>query len=458
MNKRSITKWGINIIVPILILFIPTTEAFTTDIRTFFAITIFAIILIATENLPTAATALILPISYILILNIPASAVFAPWSLEIPWLIVSGFIITSVLNKTGLMKRLAYSAIVITGGSFKGILFGLLVTGAVASLLIADVVAKAVLIGALGLSICNALDLKLGDKAASAVAATSWVAVSGTSYLVYTGSTNTLVPFGIASEVGVAIPSYVEYLKHMFVPQMFYIVVCMIIIFIVFKPEKKIESKLYFAAEKAKLGKISKDEWKIIIISLLLIISIVTSSIHGVSVGWLFVIAVFIMFLPGINVASEKDFASIKFPFVLFVTACLCIGVVSNILGVGQFLSDIFSSFLHGSPTQTLGGIWALSWTTNFALTPLAAYSAFTVPFVELANSLDINPVAVVYTMIQGLENVIFPYEYAGVLVIFGFGMISFGKCCKYLALKSLAGIACLFVFFIPWWNIIGIL
>lgn len=83
MNKKTIIKWGINILIPVLILLVPTTELFTSDMRTFFAITAAAIILIATENIPTGATALILPIAYIIFLGIDAEVAFKPWSMEI---------------------------------------------------------------------------------------------------------------------------------------------------------------------------------------------------------------------------------------------------------------------------------------------------------------------------------------------------------------------------------------
>lgn len=458
MSTKNIVKWAVNIIIPLLILFIPTSETFTKDIKIFFVITIFAIILIATENIPMGATALLLPISYVLLLKVPTNVAFASWSLEIPWLIIAGFLITAVLEKTGLMKRLAYNSILLAGGSFKGIIVGMLITGTVMAFLIADVAAKAVLMGALALSICKALDLKLGDKAASAIAAAAWLAVSGTSYFVYTGSTGNLVPFGIAMTADVATPSYIAYMGHMLLPQLIYTILCTIAIFILFKPEKEILSKDYFKQEKAKLGKITANEIKVVVISILLVVSILTSSYHGIGVGWLFVMAAFVMFLPGINLAEQKDFAQVKFAFILFVTACLCIGIVSNFLGVGQFIASIFEPLLRGSAAKSLGGIWILSWVTNFALTPLAAYSAFTVPLVEIGRSLGIDPLPVIYTMVHGLENVLFPYEYAGVLVIYGFGMMSYGKAVKFLAVKSALSLIAILVIFIPWWMIIGLL
>lgn len=155
-------KWACSILLPILIMLIPTTEAFTPTIRAFMAATIFMIAMIATEVVPMPAVALFLPVMYIVFFKVPSRVVLAPWTIEIPWLILCGFLVSTVLVKTGLMRRVAYQCILAMGGKFGGIVWGMLLIGAVVSLLIADCVAKAVLLGTLGLGMCKVLNLELG--------------------------------------------------------------------------------------------------------------------------------------------------------------------------------------------------------------------------------------------------------------------------------------------------------
>ncbi len=99
-----------------------------------------------------------------------------------------------------------------------------------------------------------------------------------------------------------------------------------------------------------------------------------------------------------------------------------------------------------------------LGFIINFALTPLAAYSAFAVPLADMAVSLGLNPTVVIYALIQGLEQVIFPYEYAPVLIVFGMGMASAKNYMKYNAMRALVAFICLFVVFVPWWKFVGLI
>ena len=50
-SKKSLISWIVTLGLPILILLIPTSEAFTGDIRMFFAITLMGIATL--QNLPT---------------------------------------------------------------------------------------------------------------------------------------------------------------------------------------------------------------------------------------------------------------------------------------------------------------------------------------------------------------------------------------------------------------------
>ncbi len=103
-------------------------------------------------------------------------------------------------------------------------------------------------------------------------------------------------------------------------------------------------------------------------------------------------------------------------------------------------------------------GVWGLGFVSNFILTPLAAYSTFTLPVVEMTALAGIDHMPVIYTFVHSLEQVIFPYEYAPVLLIFGFGLVPFKDFVKYNAIKVVLSIICIFLVYIPYWNLIGLL
>lgn len=143
-------------------------------------------------------------------------------------------------------------------------------------------------------------------------------------------------------------------------------------------------------------------------ISLLLAVAVATSSYHGISVGWLFVIAVFIMFLPGIKLAEAGDFKQVNFPFLLFAVACFSIGTVANYLGVGSVIAQLVYPLIKGS-------------------------------------------------FINSLTQVGLPYESAPVLIIFGYGMTTMKSFAKYCTIKAIIGLLCILLIFIPYWMLIGL-
>jgi hypothetical protein len=89
----------------------------------------------------------------------------------------------------------------------------------------------------------------------------------------------------------------------------------------------------------------------------------------------------------------------------------------------------------------------------NFLLTPLAAITTMTSPLAELGLKMGMDPRMLYYSFAYGLDNLIFPYEYAVPLYFFSTGFIVFKDFVKVMAVRLvLAGIFVSFVA-IPYWK-----
>ena len=168
-SKAGVIKWIVSFAIPIIIALAPVSETFTAPIKWFSVITVFFICLIATEVLPMFVVSVAIPVTYIVFLHVDPKIAFGPWAIEVPWLILGGFIMTMALEKTGLLKRMAYRIILLCGGRFNGILFGFMILGSLTSLIITDNSAKAIMFGALAVGIGRAFDLEFGGRTASAL-------------------------------------------------------------------------------------------------------------------------------------------------------------------------------------------------------------------------------------------------------------------------------------------------
>lgn len=90
-------------------------------------------------------------------------------------------------------------------------------------------------------------------------------------------------------------------------------------------------------------------------------------------------------------------------------------------------------------------------------LTPLAAVSSLSLPWTEIAHQLNMNPLPMLYSFLYGLDQYIFPYEYALYMYIFGTGYITPKHMFKGLGLRIVFVTAGLLLQ-IPYWKLIGLL
>lgn len=66
VNRKSLISWIVTLALPIIILLIPTTEAFTSDIRTFFAITLMGIAMFCFDEMDNAIAGILMMLLYIM--------------------------------------------------------------------------------------------------------------------------------------------------------------------------------------------------------------------------------------------------------------------------------------------------------------------------------------------------------------------------------------------------------
>ena len=64
VNRKSLISWIVTLALPIIILLIPTTEAFTSDIRTFFAITLMGIAMFCFDEMDNAIAGILMMLLY----------------------------------------------------------------------------------------------------------------------------------------------------------------------------------------------------------------------------------------------------------------------------------------------------------------------------------------------------------------------------------------------------------
>ena len=402
LDWSYLLKWAIIILCPLLILCVPVNEMFTWPVKMFFVITLLAILLFALETIQQTAVAILLPIAYVVFQIAPSTVAFSPWTGNIPWMMMGGLILANILQSIGLLKRIAYKCIILTGCSYKGIIYGIGLAGLVLNVMIP---AQATIpLAALAFGICQAMGLKK-SKAAAGIMLSAGLAALLPNYLFL--NPNLLIVYGVGETVvGPSGVTWAGFLYHNAPVILFYVVMFWITTKL-FKPETAVNGKEWFIAEYEQLGAIKKEEKKGVLICFLLFIGLITQPWHKIEVAWVFA----------------------------------------------------FMPMLEGrSVTFVLVFMWLLCMLVNFILTPLAIGATFAVPLTQIALSLGINPEVMWLTICHGYDQILLPYEYPLYMLFFSFNLVYLKEFVKLFGVKIIVKLIFFVCILLPYWNLIGFL
>lgn len=441
-------------LLPAVMFLIPTNDIFTGQLRLFFVMTLIAIISFATDSLPQTGVALALPILYIITGLAEGATAFAAWLNYVPWMLIGGLILAVILEKTGLLKRTAYHCILLTGASYKGMIWGLTLTGVILNLFILD--NACIPMAALSYGICRALELKPGKASGGIMISAALASLLPLNYLY---STNIMILLGFGESAGG--PKSVGWFEivHHQAPMVLYTIIMAFLCTIIFKPSEPINGKDYFRGELAKMGKMSSQEKKSLVILILLFTFLLTSNTFGIDAAWGFAVIPCLFFLPGVDLATPEDIKKVNWGFIFFVTACLSIGNVAGALGIGQLVANMALPVLSGKSYYLFYlFVWVLFFLMNFLMTPMAMMAAFTQPLTEICLNLGIEPMTLYYIISSGIDQIVLPYEYALYLIFFSFGMIRVADFAKIMSMKIVVNFALVFGLLIPYWHMMDMI
>ena len=447
MSERS--KWAIALLVPLLVGLIPTSASFDLRIKLFFVCTLFPILLAAFELVPMIIYALLFPLLYIFVVGVDPAIAFKPLTIHIPYLIVGGMMLSLALEETKLLNRIAYGILSLTGKSFSGLVFGIMLIGFVLCFLIPDIATRTIVLATFVYGMCRSLNLAPGSPAGAALMITASFAALNSAYNYYLNQA--YFPWGAADlEI-----DFMHYIGLFMIPQTVFFFLSSLIIVGLFKPERQLETRDHFRQKLADLGGITGAE----IFSLSLIcLTLFLCAWRTDVIGWIFCASASILYLPIVGIGKRESLAKVNYPLFFFASGCMAIGMTGGATGGGAFIAELATPLLSGSEEYTIGMLWAFGALVNFVVTPLAGQAAFALPVARIAENVGLDPNIGVFAFVQGLEQVLMPYENVLVLIVFSYGYIGMKDFVKGYGGKMLLNILCLMTVGIGYWKIIGAL
>ncbi len=449
-------KWLIAIGIPAILYFIiPQTEAVSLEMRKFFVVTAWAILTWAMNLLPVYISGLLLTVGAILWGVAPATVVMGPWTGSVVWLSLGGLTLSVIFEKSGLMNRIAYFFIVKSGGSYKGIVTGLVLSGIVIGLLVPNMTGRVALYCALCYGIYMALKIPNNSNTAAGIMFAGFVAAIAPSWMYLSASENLQLVNSYLQEIGKDV-SWMEYFISNFPVMLLWLIALLVMIRFMFKQDAKIDGKEYFKEKYKALGKMSTKEIKFLIILLGLVVAIIFS---GIDPGWLFTIAVVVCFIPGIDVGKPEDLKDVNFTMVFFVAATMSIGNMSNSVGVADLVSSLMMPVLQNINNL---GMFVVTWfvgvIVDLMMTPLAGMASFSPLFISIAENLGLSVVGTTFSFVWGVEQLFFPYEWALFLILFSYDVFDMKKAIKFCTGRTVLSLIFLVALMYPYWMVTGFL
>lgn len=453
-NKR-IFFWLVTFITPLILLLLPTSEHFTSQHKMFLAITAWTILMFAFELVDNYIPCVIMPFLYIITGVAPWDLAFAGWYQSIPWQVIGIFLLVNALLRNGLLTRIAYACILKTKCTYKGILWGMYLFGLVFNLFLPG--GSCVAMATFAFGICSSLGLKR-SKTAAGITLAGAMGYLMPGFFIYV-PTNFGLLISVASSVDSSITmNFAKFLMHnaIFIPFGFLMIE---VIARMFKPDVPIDSKELFLQKRAALGPMSRDEKISTVAILIIFLYIITANIHKQDMAYIFVLLPAVLSFPVFGVVTKEDIDTINFKFVFFLVTCMSIGFVASSTGISASLIETILPYMKEMGTYgIIATTWVIAVLANFVLTPLAAMASFGVPLTNIALSLNMEPYSLLYAFNYGLDQVLFPYEYAIYLIYFSFGMLTMKDFIKFFSTKMLLSFLFLMILVVPYWKLIGLL
>ena len=425
-----------------------------TSATAFAIITVCAVLLWIIEVLPGTLVAMILPVAYILAGAGTPAQVLSPWTDSMCWLVLGGVVISRMMEKSGVSRRMALWALSRSGSSLRRLFPGIMLAGFLIAPFVPTVMGKAALFVVILGGICRTLNLKPGSRESSCIFLCGLLALAEPKFIFFTSSVDSALLLNAAARSGMTI-SWLEYFRANAVPGMLYSLCCLLLLCL-FVPKGGRDFHAFVSAEYKRLGPLGTDEKKAFLLLALTALAMVTDSLHGVDIGWLMMLVAGLCFLPGIRLLDQRDLRALPLDMVFFVAGCMTIGAAAHAAGVDSVIGDMVRSFLNTEhEAAALAGAFVSGAGLSMAFTSLPAVSTLGPALAAAGLEAGSSGQAFLYAFLYGLDQFLMPYVFAPALYFYASGYINIRHYLAFQFSKLVMTAVFLLVVAVPWWSMI---
>ncbi len=461
MNRALNIKWIAVLAISTLFYFLAPRDI-SPQMPLYLGMTSAAVMIWVLDILPSVAVAAALTFLYLITNTAPPEVVLGAWTSVLIWTTFGAAIFGEAMEKTGLAKRVALRCMLLTGGTFRGMLIGFGIGGIILGLLLASGFARTVIFCAIAVGIIKALEIDQKSRLSSIIILACFFAAAAPTMQFLHTSESFIWSFQVLMKAIGGTVDWWEYLNHAFVVNTIYVILSFITLYFMRgKIDLPAGAKLKTILEErlAEMGPMSVAEKRLLILALFSILGFMVEPLTGINAVYVLCLTALLCYMPGMKIMEPESFNNLNIIFLVFVAGCMAIGFVAGEVGANKWAVSTIIPFLQELPPTLgvlcsyLGGVLS-----NLLLTPFAATVAFTPAFGELGLQMNMNPLPLFYAFQYGLDQYFFPYEGVMFLYIFTTGCVSLKHIIPTILARFVVAGIFIVVVATPYWKFIGLL
>ena len=395
--KKKLTGVVLFLIVFISSFFISPFGGFTNESMKSLFVLALAVILWICEPVPPGGAAVFILVLPPLMGISSLKDMIAPFANSTIFFVIATFGLSAAISKVPLAKRILLFLLKLLGSSIKRIILALMIATALISSVMSNIPATLMFIG-VSLSLLELYDDENEKKAAgrALMIALPLSGMMGGS-ITPAGSSNNLIALSLLSEHGGVHIRFIDWILICAPVVLVMLPFAWFLIIKIFRPAEISRQTLErFVEELKNLPKPDLKEYAVIIISAAMIILWIISSWYpAIDTTIVAVIGLTLMFLPGIELFTWKEFQNeVSWTAILMTGSVLCVGSLINRNGV----ADWFAQTLFAADSSMSIAFLILNVALFMAVMQVvlpngpAAIAATSVPVTASALALGINP------------------------------------------------------------------
>ena len=268
---------------------------------------------------------------------------FSPFAGTTTWLLVGAFGVGAMLNKTGVLRRIAYVIMQLFPGTYTGQMLALYAAGIIVSPMMPSITAKAALMSPLSIPAAEAFGFEKNSKGATGLFMASYWSSGILGNFFFTGCVYVGTMMAYLDEQTIAMLNFWSWLKYFWPYLLVFAVGGFFILRILFQPKEYQPLPAGFVKEKLKeLGPMSRDEKLSLIILVIMVAGWLTADLTGISVTIWSVIGLILM--SGFGIFKPADFgARIPWTIITLIASISTLATLMGTYGIPDWLTAVLA-------------------------------------------------------------------------------------------------------------------